>query len=450
MSLHTDGLIFPDEETVPETYVFQLTDDTDPALLEAMDGVDVLCEDARLFRTDDITLIRMLEAEDMLEEYAEDGVVCLDTIEDEIDEMDLGDYRSAMLGYRYMEDNGITGSGIKIGVVDSGISSNFAARSSAEILPGYNFLVSADSDDRHDATDTYGHGTFVTSIICGNGIGAASGVSVLPLKCFDGKESSYSRIIEAINTAIEEECDVINLSLGVTDRYDLLEEAVQLALDSGIIVVASAGNLPKKGSTGNDEPRWPAAHEGVISVGAVDSTKAIWNKSVQHATVCTVAPCVNISGFNLSSGFNVNTGTSFSAPIVSAVAALALSVDGTLTSEDFTALLAATCEDLGEPGRDNAYGYGLINPALLLATLREDAESLILTRWDSVTGVSAYLPSPDERNVIAFYDADGRLIEAGPADSLCSFPVPDDTQRISLITASAETSAPLSDIRIHE
>ena len=425
------------------SYVFQLSD---MAAADKVDGLaDELCEGAKLYRTDDLALIEQLEAENVIAQYALDGTIRLDGLSEDIEALGREDYRNAMLGYSYASAHSITGSGIKIAMIDSGLWSSFSKHSSATILPGVNYLVDAENSERNNVEDTYGHGTFATSIICGNDIGLAPGVSILPLKCFDGATSEYSYVIEAINKAIEEDCDIINLSLGGTEQYPLLEEAVQLALDSGIIVIASAGNITSlTGSTGDDAPRYPAAHEGVISVGAVDNTKNVWKKSVQNSSVCVVAPGAAVSGLSFATGELItNNGTSFAAPIVTATAALALSVDGSLSSAEFTALLTSTAEDLGAEGKDNSYGYGLINPALLLATISEDNESLILSRWDGGIGVSANIASPDAIHLMAFYDESGRMISVKSKERLCNFKLPANTKQLALFSVGATSFIPM-------
>ena len=432
-------------EPASDCFVFQLTDGTDAAEIAELSGAELLCEDARLYRTDDPGLLRRLEAENLLAQYAPDGTVYLDELSEDIEALSAQDYRSAMLGYDYAEANQITGSGVRVAVIDSGLWSGFSAHSSADILPGVNCLVEEGSPKRSSVEDTYGHGTFVASVICGDDIGLAPGVSLLPLKCFDGNTSKYSYLIEAISIAIRENCDVINLSLGSAERYPPLEEAVQSALDRGIIVIASSGNTElASGSTGDDAPMYPAAQEGVISVGAVDKTKTVWKKSIQNSSVCVVAPGVSVSGLSIKTGaLYTSNGTSFAAPVVTATAALALSADPELTSGDFTELLCSTAEDLGDAGRDHAYGYGLVNPALLLATLRQDTESLILTGWDGKVGISAYLAAQDVRNLLAFYDENGKMLSVEPKDRLCCLPIPDTAKRFALFSVGAENCLPL-------
>ena len=124
-------------------------------------------------------------------------------------------------------------------------------------------------------------------------------------------------------------------------------------------------------------------------------------------------------------------------------AALALSVDDSLSSEEFTDLLISTAEDLGADGKDNSYGYGLINPALLLATISEDTESLILSNWDGGTGVSAYIASLDAINLIAFYDESGRMISVKSEERLCNFNLPANTKQLALFAIDAASFIPI-------
>ena len=436
-------------EPASDRFVFQLAAGADAAEIAELSDAELLCEDAGLYRTDDPALIRKLEADDLLAQYAPDGAVYLDGFSEDIEALRAQDYRSAMLGYDYAAANQITGSGVRVAVIDSGLWSGFSAHTSADILPGVNCLAEEGSPKRSSVEDTHGHGTFVASVICGDGVGLAPGVSLLPLKCFEGNTSDYSYLIEAIGIAIREDCDVINLSLGSTSPYSLLEEAVQSALDRGIIVVASAGNVDRPaGSTGNDAPMYPAAQEGVISVGAVDNTKTVWKKSIQNSSVCIVAPGAEVRGLSIRTGaLSVSSGTSFAAPVVTAAAALALSADPALTSDRFTELLCSTAEDLGDAGRDHAYGCGLVNPALLLATLRQDTESLILTGWDGKLGISAYLAAQDVRNLLAFYDENGKMLSVESKERLCCVPIPDAAKRFALFSVGAETHVPLRSAR---
>lgn len=402
------------EDSDSQTYVFQLKSTVPYEVYELLEKTDAIYAQEGFYRTDDLSLIQELQNAHAIDHYSEDGKISLDGLPEELEVLKAEDYRSAMLGYDYVESSDVSGAGIKIGLIDSGLWSEFSNYSDAVIATGTNLLVPKEDENRNNTEDVYGHGTFAASIIAGSDIGLAKGVTIVPFKCFEEQTSSYSYVMEAIYEAVDiYECDIINLSLGDTVSYPDLETAVQYALDSGVIVIASTGNTNLAGSTGEDALRYPAAHEGVIAVGSVDNTKTIWKRSVQNSSTFVVAPGVNASGLSLATGKLVNnSGTSFSAPIVSATAALALSADPELTAEDFKQLLIETSEDLGSEGYDYSYGNGLINPALLLASVQNDYDSSILTYANEELFYSTVQKTEGENKVgiIAYYDTDGKLL----------------------------------------
>jgi subtilisin family serine protease len=188
----------------------------------------------------------------------------------------------------------------------------------------------------------------------------------------------------------------------MTQKSDALEDAVQYAASQGVLVVASAGNLTAA-STGNDAPRYPAASSAVIGVGSVDSNAAVSSFSAQNSGVFLTAPGKDLWGPAISddTAMTCKSGTSFSAPVVSAAAALALSAAPNLNRAGVIALLQQTAEDLGETGYDYAYGYGLVNIGLLLAAARGDS-ALIVSRASDQAFLSAYcIGLPEEKSVLA-------------------------------------------------
>ena len=231
-----------------------------------------------------------------------------------------------------------------------------------------------------------GHGTFITGILAaatGNGVGVAGlapQAEIVPLKCFTAKTGSISAVVAAIYDGVDVyQCQVLNMSFGVKqsgvesglpENPRALEEAVAHAEEKGVILVAAAGNAPS-GSTGNDPVLYPAGYDTVIGVGSVDREKAISKFSYQNDSVYITAPGQGLHGLGIASGTTYVTGqgTSYAAPMVSAAAALALSVKPELTPAEFRDLLLDTAEDLGEPGWDTVYGHGLLDIGGLLEIL---------------------------------------------------------------------------------
>ncbi|MDB3957233.1 S8 family serine peptidase, partial [Candidatus Nitrosopelagicus sp.] len=161
---------------------------------------------------------------------------------------------------------GFTGDGIRIGVIDTGINLEhpdfFNSDQLSRFLKGYDFV-----DNDSIPQDTNGHGTQVTGIIAADGqlIGIAPKVEIFSYRVSsDGESVPSDLIIKAINRAVEDRVDIINISLGVNMTHTKIDNAVNNAIDHGIVVVAAAGNSgPDKSTIGS-----PARNPNAITVGA--------------------------------------------------------------------------------------------------------------------------------------------------------------------------------------
>ena len=251
---------------------------------------------------------------------------------------------------------GCYGNDIKVGVIDSGVYNHPDLE--ANLLEGHNYLT-----DSNDTSDYFGHGTFVAGIIAAESNneyidGIAYHAKIVPLKCFDeNNDSSAAIIADAIYDAVDiYGCDVINMSFGMSEFHTniTLETAVAYALQNGCILVAAVGN------DGKNTVYYPAAYDGVVGVGAVDKRNKLCYFSQKNSTVDVVAPGKNISSVSIP-GFNSVSGTSFSAPHVSAMAAIAKCIDKDITPTEFQSLLQTTSTRLGGDEYNTSYGYGIIN-----------------------------------------------------------------------------------------
>jgi subtilisin family serine protease len=395
--------------------------------MDLLDSADEIYAPEGLYKVDDLDLVEQMRERGILV-YAEPNyLVVLDS-----SVADTTSYSSYLwhlntIGARYAQDNAITGvtqSGeqVRVGVIDSGLYPDHEAFRDLTIVEGTNYCVEKEDADRHDTTDTVKHGTFVTGVIAASlnsrGVvqGIAPDVEIVPLKCFDDKTGSVALIIEAIYDAVDNyQCDVLNMSFAVEGKLsDLtsLTNAIGRAADDGIILVAAVGNLSS--STGNDPLQYPAGYDSVIGVGSVDSDKVVSSFSYENESVFVSAPGENIYGVNTKSSYSyaIGSGTSYAAPMVTAAAALALSVDPTLTPEEFKTLLADTSEDLGDEGYDYAYGYGMLRVDNLLQTMLDDW----LVTGDASTGYTLSVwrqglePFEEVQVAEVAYDDTGRML----------------------------------------
>ncbi len=258
---------------------------------------------------------------------------------------------------------------ILIAIIDTGIDINhdeFVGR-----LSPLSYNAKTEQIGLQYVLDDTGHGTSVAGVIGANkdnSIGIAGIVQFSQLLIIkannpddlatpeDESESfSDSTIIEAIYYAADRGADVINLSLGGSGINTLMQNAINYAYERGAIVIAASGN------DGTSEIFYPASYNHVISVGAVDQTSIIWNLSNHNAFVDISAPGVNITTTAQNDQYGSATGTSLSAPQVSGVVALMMGYLTTYSIDEIVEQLFDTAVDKGTLGRDDYYGYGVID-----------------------------------------------------------------------------------------
>ena len=262
---------------------------------------------------------------------------------------------------------GLTGKGVKIGIIDSGAYADHEDLQGA-YLQGKNLIG---EEGETFADDQIGHGTFVAGIIAadpnnGKGIvGIAPDAEIYAYRAFSGNEGSVLTVLDALEQALADGCQIINLSMGTPANSQKLFAGIQKAQEAGVLVIAAVGN----GNYGITTTLYPAGYEGVIGVGSVNQQLERSYFSQTNESVFVVAPGQALASLSHTNAkeYVSGSGTSYAAPIVTALAALALDYDPTLTPEEITEMLRLTATDLGEPGYDTSYGYGLVNAADLIA-----------------------------------------------------------------------------------
>ena len=260
-----------------------------------------------------------------------------------------------MVKAQYVWDLGNHGNNINIGVIDSGCNQHIDIVNN--LAGGHNYILNTD-----DYSDNIGHGTHVTGIIAAEdndfGItGIAPKANIYALKCFDKNyDTTVSMLAKAIYSAVDDyHCRVINMSLGLGKDIQTLHDAIEYAFAKGVIIVAAVGN------DGNSTLYYPAAYDEVIGVGSIGANKEKSYFSQFNESVFVVSPGESYYSLKGTDEYVNAQGTSQATPLVSGAAAILLSAKPSISNTKFKEALENNSTDLGEPGYDTKYGYGLLD-----------------------------------------------------------------------------------------
>ena len=245
------------------------------------------------------------------------------------------------------------GAGLNIGLIDTTIDASHPLFKGRTIIVRSFLAVGITAAPKE-------HGTATASILVG---GAPTGLmpdvhlhAAAVFRSRNDKEvdTTAELVVSALDWLVGEKVTVINLSLGGT-RNLLLEAALERVMKRGIIVVAAAGNGGEDGA-----PVYPAAQPGVIAVTAVDANLKPYKLANHGDYISYAAPGVDVWVAAPGGGSVYATGTSYAVPYVSAVVAAAKWSGMADTRVALDRLLQSRAKDLGTPGRDNIFGWGLI------------------------------------------------------------------------------------------
>ncbi|WP_338449571.1 S8 family serine peptidase [Niallia oryzisoli] len=271
------------------------------------------------------------------------------------------------LGLADFKQTGYTGKGVKIGILDTGVRVDHP---DLRIAGGAVFVQGAASYN-----DDNGHGSHVAGIIAAQdndigAVGVAPGAEIYAVKVLDKNgEGNQSDVVKGIEWAMDQGLDIINLSITSQNGSYLLEEALKKAQSQGIITVAASGNYPTA-LYRNLNVLYPARYPSVLAVGSVTWENNHFSRSLFSyfgQDLDFVAPGEEIYSTYNGTGaleYEYSTGTSMASPFVAGMAALYKEAYPTLNSQQIKVHMEKSAEDLGAPGKDMEYGYGLVQPPL--------------------------------------------------------------------------------------
>ena len=234
-------------------------------------------------------------------------------------------------------------------------------------LPGTNDGVTGQANNSAVGNwynDGNGHGTHVAGTIAAYDnnegvVGVYPGVDMHIVKIFNdnGQWTYASDLIGAITQCQDAGSNVVNMSLGGGSSSTTERNAMQSFTDAGMLLVAAAGN------DGNSAKSYPASYDAVMSVAAVDSNENRASYSQYNDQVEIAAPGSAVQSTYPTNTYAALSGTSMATPHVAGGAALVWSYFPQCSNNQIRNALNATAEDKGSAGRDNFYGYGLMQLA---------------------------------------------------------------------------------------
>jgi hypothetical protein len=234
---------------------------------------------------------------------------------------------------------------LRVGMIDTGVAPHAALRGTA---------IEARDFSGGTGAVTADHGTAVASILAHEGTTRIVAANIF--KASDGRPfTSPDAIARALEWMLERDVAVINISLA-GPRNDILDTLIARVVARGHIVVAAAGNGGPAAP-----PAYPAAIPSVVAVTAVDSANRVYRYANQGDYIAFAAEGVAVPAAAAHGSIAAFSGTSFATPHVTAELARCLQKTGKAKGDQCVKSMQLAARDLGAPGRDPVYGYGLLD-----------------------------------------------------------------------------------------
>jgi len=360
------------------------------------------------------------------------------------------------IGSGTVHDGGNKGTGVKIGIIDSGVDRGHQDLNEV-YAGGYDFV-----QNDADPDDVYGHGTHVAGTACAedNGlgvVGVAPGCALYSLRVLnDSGSGSWSATVAAMDWAVLNGLQVVNLSLGSSqDPGSTVKAAFDNAEADGLVIVAAGGNSGTPSGKGNNVI-YPAKYASVIAVAATDKndTRPSWSSTGEEIELA--APGVSVlSSWNDGDSphnpqpfildgdwYKEGSGTSMASPHVAGAAALVI-VAGVTDSngngrinDEVRAILNSTADDIGAIGKDTHYGYGLVNVAAAIASLVPPSPAVNVNVNTDKTSYESRVDTTAVLTVVVTDESGGAISSLGSSDF-------NTTVNVTTVTISfAETATP--------
>lgn len=306
-------------------------------------------------------LARLRSDPDVTDCFLDEAVTADDTLAglwDETASRSWGGHEMGLTTLRHQADVLLpAGRRATVAVIDTGADCTHPLLAGRVSARSYDF-----ANNTADVTDVNSHGTATAGLVADL---TPDEVDVMVLRVYDDDNlSKPSLVLTALEYALENGATVVNMSLGwpnaIEKGYSFLNSVLAQAYASGVVVVTAAGNRSQSNPGANADDVYPANQAAVLTVSGVDRDLAFdGGYSASGASVDLCAPGTSVSVAAPDGGMTTRSGTSFAAPHVAAAAACVQLAQPGVTAARVRQTLYGYAEDLGAPGRDDRYGYGL-------------------------------------------------------------------------------------------
>ncbi len=262
---------------------------------------------------------------------------------------------------------------VRVAVVSSGLSAKHITGLSEGI---------ATTGDRYDVSDSHGAGSHAASVLAewtGDGMGIAGiheRIDLIPIRTFDGPLGTPATVADGIREAVRRRAEIILVSAAFANTTPDLDDAVTEAAATGILIIAPVGD------DASPSVHFPARHPDCIAVTATNHRDEKIANANTGSEVELAAPGWQIPADDGTTPDALRSGTAVAAAHVAGVAALMRSYDPSLTAPEIRDVLAASAADLGDPDRDETFGFGRVRADVALSSTPEPLLRIVNVRDD--------------------------------------------------------------------
>lgn len=290
---------------------------------------------------------------------------------------------------------------VMVAVIDSGVDTDHELLEGRLIESSVNL---SSSGEESSCEDDYGHGTHVAGIVADNSL---SNVMIKPYKVLNNRgKGTISLISIAVDMAVADGADIINLSLTSEGESQTMTDAIDAATEQNVNVVVAAGN---KHADLSQKYYTPACVESAITVSAITKDYTLASYSSYNGTIDIAAPGDDIKSSYLNNTYTMLDGTSMAAPQVAAGLANVKSVNPELSSYEIEEKIKEYSIKMDENDGENCFGAGALYLKYILSVIPRTAEPVFNVEegeFLSSFKLTLSCPEADAKILYVIYEGD--------------------------------------------